>query len=135
MFSPKLLKAGHKIQNLLNMYLVIFHLYPSIHLGPTGYDELDLESIEDPEVLIGMILPKLYEFGNEVQVRDWKNFLVSAVDYHSRDIVLEWYEQIRKQYGPRLSGHEECVKKLPLYIVTTTSPQSGTLTKCGWCTR
>lgn len=77
------------------------------------------------------------QFGDEEQVNDWREDLFTGTtDYTNRDEVLNWFGNIKKQYGPRLERTEFCIKELPLYIGAPEAlPQYDTLTMCGWCTR
>ena len=102
-----------------------------------GLGDEDFDSIDDLEQLIGVILNKLEQFGDEEQVHEWRNELFSGgKDYTNRDIVLDWYDSIKKQFGPRLEGYESCIKDIPLFLgVPEALPQYDTLTNCGWCTR
>ncbi len=97
----------------------------------------DFESIDDTELLIGMILEQLELFGTDEQIRKWRNELfMGTIDYTNRELVIEWYATIKRQYGPRLEGHESCINEIPLFMgVPDSLPQYDTLTICGWCTR
>lgn len=89
------------------------------------------------EDVIDYILNDLRNFGSDEQVHEWKNQLLgSMVDYTNREAVMEWYGTLKKQYGPRLTGYESCVKEFPLFLADTEAlPQFDTLFKCGWCSR
>ena len=108
-----------------------------LFLSSANTDGNEFENIDDMEGLIGRILTELRNFGNEEQVFEWKDQLFSsAVDYTNREEVMEWYGTLKKQYGPRLIGHESCTKEFPLFLVDFDSlPQFDTILKCGWCTR
>ncbi len=97
----------------------------------------DLSAIESVDELIPAILDNLSKFASEDQVNDWRNDLVRRnIDYSNRDMILEWYEAIRIKYGPRLLGHDSCIKSKPIFIAEFKSlSQFGTLDHCGWCSR
>ncbi len=97
----------------------------------------DLSAIESVDELIPAILDNLSKFATEDQVNDWRNDLVRRnIDYSNRDEILEWYEAIRLKYGPRLLGHDSCIKSKPIFIAEFKSlSQYGTIDHCGWCSR
>ena len=77
------------------------------------------------------------EFSSEDQVQQWGQELVKGpIDYTNRQEVREWYEDKVRKFGPHLVRLEACVKRVDLYRLRAGAlPESGTLTKCGWCKR
>ena len=103
-----------------------------------GDDLEDLSQIVTMEDLIGVMLDRLNKMGNEEQVNEWRSELFNSdVDYNNREAVLDWYENIRRNHGPRLIGYESCINHLPLVLANSevSLPRSGVLDRCGWCKR
>ena len=100
-------------------------------------DERDIYAIESADMLVATIMDRLLKFGSQEQVYEWRNQLMGgAFDYSNKDDIIEWYEAIRKQYSPRLAGHESCTKAFTLFVADFQSlSQFGTMDQGCWSCR
>ncbi|KAK2184995.1 hypothetical protein NP493_248g03021 [Ridgeia piscesae] len=118
------------------IFLIQYSVYSLWSGGPTTVNAADGDA-EKSEDFHSAYLNRLMEFSSEDQVQQWGQELVKGpIDYTNRQEVREWYEDKVRKFGPHLVRLEACVKRTDLYRLRTGAlPESGTLTKCGWCKR
>ena len=74
-------------------------------------------------------LNELIAIANKDQIRMWMNeWREMIMDRQPESAIKQWYQNIKKRFGPHIIGHEECIKSLSLFSAEHQGlPQSGIL--------
>ena len=90
-------------------YILLLSLFSCVFLPlATLLSESDMEAIENQVELISEVFNYLEELAGTAEVEEWKDTLLESMDYTSREVVLELYREIKRQYQPTLIGRESC---------------------------
>ena len=89
-------------------YMLLLSLFSCVFLPLAMLlSEPDMEAIENQVELISEVFNYLEELAGTAEVEEWKE-LFESMDYTSREVVLELYREIKRQYQPTLIGRESC---------------------------